>query len=318
MHPDRFLEILSTHNQETKLSPLSIPLWNSPDQYWISRNIDFKEWSSVDSAPVLWITGPPQCRLHQIASHIMDRLNATTSNTSRSILYFFAGKQSSTHSAIQAFLRQFLLGVPGPRQKEAITEFLRTVVDAVPGKKEWKREPKNRRLAPTTIPELLNSAEDDVLWKAFQNVLEIEQGLELLIVVDDITHEMKEFIRSLLSLVNYLLARQWKVKALLTSLPESKMKPQLPNQVICIEYDAERKGSTVTAQPIQYVKLMKCCIQPIFKLFDLRIHATKRLQVNIKALWSGSGRTSSTANGLAQSVLIFFIFKGNRGVGKAL
>jgi len=243
VHPDRFLEILSKHNQETKLSPLSIPHWNSPDQYWISRNIDFKEWSSVDSAPVLWISGPPQCRLHQIASHIIDRPNTTTSNT-RLVLYFFAAKQSSAHSVVLAFLRQFLLSVPGPRQKEVITKFLHIIVDTAFGIEESTRKPKRSCLIPATIPELLNVAADNVLWKAFQNVLDIERGLDLLIVVD-VTHEMKKYIGSLLSLVNHLLARQLKVKALLTSLPESEIKAQLQDQVICIEYDAERKGSTV-------------------------------------------------------------------------
>jgi hypothetical protein len=168
-----------------------------------------------------------------------------TSDSPRSVLYFFAGMQSSAHSAVLAFLRQFLLGVPGPRQKEAITEFLRTIVDALPGIKESTRKPNHSHLVPATIPEFLNTTADAVLWKAFQNVLEIERGLDLLIVVDNVTHEMREFIGSLLLLVNHLLARQLKVKALLTSLPESEMKAQLRNRVICIEHDAERKGSTV-------------------------------------------------------------------------
>lgn len=252
MTPNQFLQMLpaADHDQERYKSTIP-PFDNSqPKFYWILKNMDYDHWRSSDRSQVLWLCGPPECRIRDVSSHIVD-LVEKDSEAQHAVIYFFCsaavGLRSVAPIFAQALLRQIINRFPPQKQMEANSAFLRTLVDKISEKR------------PGTNPELPFRAGDHLskkiskildvsgseIWDALKAVLRFERRQAIFLIIDGldkIRHQKDEFIRELLAFIRHLQETFCTVKAMLTSRPQADIKVIL-GRLPRIEYDKERKSS---------------------------------------------------------------------------
>jgi hypothetical protein len=217
--------------------------------------MDYKHWRSIHSQG-LWLAGPPERNLDQVASHIIDLERSRTSITQHYVLFFFcvtAGRQKPiTKALVSALLQQLILSAPALQQKSIIATFLRVLFDAIPN---------------TTVNTVLSGLEGAPLNRIIQNIWDITAGTnsleglktvleleqldiqELSIIIhgldrpsgiqSDMTNSAS--IREVCAFIVHLHERPGKVAILLTSRPQDEVKVLLKG-VPSIEYDKERKG----------------------------------------------------------------------------
>jgi hypothetical protein len=237
-------EQLKADNKD--LPSLSSFHWEDPKLYWVAKNIDFTQWCSSQAPCALLISGPSQCGIDEIASHLIGQSKLAAPNPTHSVvLHFFcsmkaAGEQSV--SAFKAFISQVLCSATSrePSEQNAVIDALRGVLRTI------VVDPRinNQGLKPTTILELLSQAPQKLLWDALQRFLDTDQVRALTIVfvgLDKPTPQNEGFIEGVYSLIKHLLKRPTKCKVLLTCKAESGIKEKFPG-ITHIEYDVERNG----------------------------------------------------------------------------
>jgi hypothetical protein len=225
--------------------------FDDPGLYWIFRNMDFDQWKS-DRSEALWLSAPPEHKLHQVASHIVD-LAKDPSNPQHCVLYFFcsaaAGKRLGS-VVFGTFLHQLVRRLDYSQRAPIIAVFLRTLLnaylardDVLKGKRWWRENYTPNQI----IEKVVASSLGKETVEALKAVLELEQLdiRELSIIIDGLdkaieNHET-EFIQDLCALIFHVQRKPWRVKVLLTSRPQDDLKRWLKG-LRCIEYDKERKG----------------------------------------------------------------------------
>jgi hypothetical protein len=215
--------------------------------------MDFKHWESV-SSDVLWLTGPSELNLRQIASHIVDL--AKNDEPQNYILYFFCmsvvGKKSTATSFVGGLLRQLVQRVQLRDKSSVIAEFLGTLLDGVVTKEQgphenlWRFEESPDEM----IRKIVDRSAGSEHLGALKVVLELKQVdiKELSIVVaelDRVTeYHTGDFVTELRSFIAHLQSRLDKVKVLFTSRPQTGLMHLLQG-LPSIEHGKEIKGSTI-------------------------------------------------------------------------
>jgi len=245
---DRFFQILSAVNQEEHEATMPSMDCDQPEFYWIFRNIDFAQWKSASCSQALWLSGPPECRIHQVSSSIVNRAKESALTKEHCVLHFFCSTTVREKSVVSVFVQTLLYQIicSSPMDKKLIIRnFLKTLVEIIlekEGASNW--EPARFEGSPEILLKRILNASADGLWTALKAVLSDDPGRELLIVVDGldkVQHQKCEFSKAIREFVAHLLERTSKVKALLTSRPQAEIKEVLEG-LPCIEYDKERKG----------------------------------------------------------------------------
>jgi ankyrin repeat domain-containing protein 50 len=250
---DLFLPMLSVVDQEKHKSTIPPLDYEHPMFCWIFKNIDFVQWNSASCPEVLWLSGPPKRNIHQVSSYIVDREKNRALDTQHLVLYFFCSAAARKRSIITAFVHTLLYQIvccsPTDRGILIVRSFLHSLLDGTLEKKEdpnWKQIFKEGDTLDSSIKKILN-APANALWTALVAVLSEEQQRDLWVVVDGldkVEHQYGEFIRGVREFVANLLNRTLKFKALLTSRPQAEIK-EVFNEVLCIEYNKERKGLAI-------------------------------------------------------------------------
>jgi len=259
---DQFRRVLSAVDQEEHKSTIPSLDCEQPNFYWIFRNMDFEQWRSANCSQVLWLSGPPQCNIHQVSSYVVDLVKNKASETQHSVLYFFcstASREASMEKSIvtifvHAILYQIIYCPPLDKKLSVVRNFLHTLIDAIFRSKQTPNPvppPFEEKESPdTTIKKILNAPANE-LWDALETILAAEQRRELLIVIDGLDkakHQKVEFTKGVRELITRLREGTLMVKALLTSRPQAEIKEVL-NGLPHIEYDKERKGSIASSVP---------------------------------------------------------------------
>ncbi|KAH0556424.1 hypothetical protein GP486_005657 [Trichoglossum hirsutum] len=253
--PDQVLQMLSTVDQEKHRSMIPPLDCDQPDYYWIFRNIDFKQWDSSSSSKVLWLSGPPKCDLNRVSSYIVDLTKSEASETQHYVLYFFCSTVASGVEIATTFIHTLLYQAVcySPMDKKSV---LRIFLDALIGEM-LKREPDNKShqhpkmedSPGATMKKILNAPINE-LWSALKIALTSERVQELSIIIDgldNVESRYVNFIGQIREFIADLQESNLKVKALLTSKPQPKIK-EILNGLPCIEYDKERKECLASLQ----------------------------------------------------------------------
>jgi len=250
---DELLQILSTVDQEQYKSRMPSLSVNQPNFYWILKNADLEDWLSDTCSRVLWLSGPPKCNIDQVSSYVVDVEKKKSSETQHSVLYFFCST-TDTKKPIVTFAHSLfyqILCYSSPSDKARIVRtFLHSLRDEILGKERTSTTQLlefKERDSPSAIIKKLLDAETNGLWRALRAVLDSAHSRGLSLVIDGldrVKRQKVEFIREVRELVEHLQGRILRVKALLTSQPETEIKEVLDG-LPCIEYDKERKGSAI-------------------------------------------------------------------------
>jgi hypothetical protein len=251
---DRFLPMLSVVDQEKHQSTIPSLNYDQPKSFWIFRNMDFRQWSTASCPQVLWLSGPPECDIHQVSSYIVDQEKNRASKTQYFVLYFFCSTAARKEPIIVIFIHTLLDQIircsPENKRILVVRRFLHSLLEGAFKKgraPNWERRGFNEKDSPDTNIEKILNAPADELWAALEAVLGDEEQRGLSVVVDGldkVEHQQGELIRGVRAFVKHLQQRTSKVKILLTSRPLAEIK-ELFDGLPCIEHDRERKGSSV-------------------------------------------------------------------------
>ncbi|UPL00291.1 hypothetical protein LCI18_011225 [Fusarium solani-melongenae] len=261
-----FLQMLSTQDPEQHTSRVSVD-FNQPRFHWIFKNLDFKHWVQSSHSQVLWLSGPPECSLYEVSSHIVQPDNAIL-RPPRCILYFSCSllvKEKEITARLVHRLVHQLICWSSTQKMSIIKAFLYTLREKLVKRREQHSERREKTLKlrektsewhhqfdtsfkeddppHATIEQMLEAASANDHWAALQAALDIEQESEMLIVIDgldDVQDHKNDFLHSVGEFVRYLLGRTPKTKVLLTSGPRPDGKVVFP-EFPCIKYDKERK-----------------------------------------------------------------------------
>jgi ankyrin repeat domain-containing protein 50 len=216
--------------------------------------MDFRQWNTARCPQVLWLSGPPECDIHQVSSYIVDQEKNRTSKTQYFVLYFFFSTATRKKSIIVIFIHTILDQIVrcSPTNKKILTvrRFLHSLLEGAFKKgstPNWERRGFNEKDSPDTNIEKILNAPANELWAALEAVLGDEEHRGLSVVVDGldkVEHQRDELIRGVRVFVEHLQQQTSKVKILLTSRPLAEIK-ELFDGLPCIEHDRERKGSSV-------------------------------------------------------------------------
>jgi hypothetical protein len=251
---DRFLPMLSMVDQEKHRSTIPSLNYDQPKLFWIFRNMDFRKWSTAGCPQVLWLSGPPECDIHQVSSYIVDQEKNRTSKTQYFVLYFFCSTAAWEEPIIVIFIHTLLDQIvrcsPENKRVLIVRRFLHSLLEGTFKRgrtPNWERGDFNEKDSPDTNIKTILNAPANELWAALEAVLGDEEQRGLSIVVDGldkVQHQRGELIRGVRAFVKHLQQRTSNVRILLTSRPLAEIK-DLFDGLPCIEHDRERKGLLV-------------------------------------------------------------------------
>ena len=250
MDLDQFLPMLSAVDQEKHISTIPLLDRNHPGFYWIFRNVDYAQWN--DSCfQVLWLSGPPECNIHQVSSYVVGQEKDTALKTGCLVLYFFCSattrRRSIAKDFVHTLLGQILYCSQVDERTSIIRGFLRSLLDEfskMGAVRNWiERGFKEENSSQENIQKLLNGPVNELLT-ALGTVLSDEERRSLVVVdeLDKIEHDRGEFVKEVHAFVKHIRGKNRKAKILLTSRPLDEIRDTfdgLPR----IEHDRERKGS---------------------------------------------------------------------------
>lgn len=265
LHP--FLQMLSAMDQEQHTPKVSAGI-NQPKFHWVFKNLDFEHWVQSSHSEVLWLSGPPECSLDEVSSHVVQQGNAIFT-APRCVLYFFCSspvnEKVPAARLIRGLLNQ-LICWSSTQNMSIIQAFLYTLREKLVERREKDTERRERTLKQrekisewdhqfdtsfkdgdppqTTIQQMLDRASANEHWAALQAALDVEQESEMLIVIDglDGVQDYKyDFLNKVHEFIQHILRRTPKTKVLLTSRPRADLEAAF-SDLPCIEYDKERKG----------------------------------------------------------------------------
>ena len=246
---DQFLPMLSVVDQEKHISTIPPLDRDHPMFYWIFKNIDFARWNSAKRSRVLWLSGLPERKIHQVSSYIVGQEKNTALKTEHFVLYFFfstvAGRTSSVAYFVHTLLKQMVCCLPLDKGILIIRSFLHSLLERFKEAPELREQGfKAKDLSGENIRKILDAPANELLT-ALMVALGDDEQRSLSVVVDGldkVEHQRDGFIKGLRAFVEHL---QQRVKILLTSRPQTDIKEAFDG-LLCIEYDKERKGLVVT------------------------------------------------------------------------
>ncbi|KAF8542374.1 hypothetical protein BDD12DRAFT_876727 [Trichophaea hybrida] len=255
---DKILEMIGPQTEKSVFLGLLPPMTNQdehistvnpddPKLYWIFQDIDFKDWlegfhtigEATDSSQVLWIFGPPNRGITEVASHIV---GLTKGNASGAGFYFFCSmleRETSVATTFTTSVLHHILNSSGDNQARSIvTTFLSTLLHIILERNHWHfREEDSSAI---TVEKILNASFGGELLRALtEAVVKIETIPDTPLIIDGIDKLGKEGAQFLQRFCSQAIISP-KFKALLTCRPDPHIK-EIVDGVLCIEYDKERQ-----------------------------------------------------------------------------
>ncbi|KAF8539940.1 hypothetical protein BDD12DRAFT_881439 [Trichophaea hybrida] len=223
-------------NQDEHISPVNP---NDPKLYWIFQDIDYKDWVSTGSSQVLWIFGPPDRGITEVASHFV---GITKGNASGAVFYFFCSmleKETSVATTFTTSVLHHILNSSGDNQaRSIITTFLSTLLHMI--LKRDQRHFLEEDSSVITVKDILNASLGRELLSALtETVVKIETIPDTPLIIDGIDKLGKEGAQFLEKFCSQAIVSP-KFKALLTCRPDPYIK-EIVDGMLCIEYDKERQ-----------------------------------------------------------------------------
>jgi len=223
-------------NQDEHISPVNP---DDPKLYWIFQDIDFKDWES-DGSQVLWIFGPPDHGITEVASHTV---GLNKGNASGDVFYFFCSMLETETSVATTFttsvLHHILNGLGDNQAKSIVTTFLSTLLHKILERDRCHFREEHSSVI--TVKKILETSSGRELLRALtETVVKMETIPDTPMIIDGIDKLGKEGAQFLEKFCSHAIVSP-KFKALLTCRTDPHIK-EIVDGVLCIEYDKERQG----------------------------------------------------------------------------
>ncbi|KAF8248602.1 hypothetical protein K440DRAFT_599937, partial [Wilcoxina mikolae CBS 423.85] len=224
------LSVIDQDQYRSRISPFDR---NKPENFWISKNIDFTQWESANAPGVLLLCAPQGHGTTEVCSHIVHLAMEMASWANCPVLYFFCSSAPNAQrsSILTHTLLYQIVCLSGASMANSIaTAFLSTLVWA----HFQQRALGFREDDPLdmTMKKILD-ASDYVLIQALVEVIRNTGIRKLSIIIDDLWQDITGWF------VQYVMEVVPEWKALVTSRHNSLNR--IPDRLLCIEYDKERK-----------------------------------------------------------------------------
>ncbi|KAF8542351.1 hypothetical protein BDD12DRAFT_876657 [Trichophaea hybrida] len=121
---------LSVIDQDAYLSTISPFNRNNPENFWISKNIDFMQWELANDSRALLLSAPPGHGTTEVCSHVIDLAQRKASQTNSCVLYFFsstAAKARRLTVFTHTLLRQIVCCSSDQKANSIAVAFLSTL-----------------------------------------------------------------------------------------------------------------------------------------------------------------------------------------------
>jgi hypothetical protein len=255
MDPDQFLETLLVADQTAPRPRVKPGDLDHERFYWIFKNLDYDRWFAQDSG-VLLLSGPANCYLDHVSSHILGLVEEGHFGKDRIPLNFFSpdwatrgnkpskirrDRKVAATIFVHTLLHQFITAAVSEKSRiSAASGFLYHLLDSLDDTELLPRFKLTIWENPLAVIRKLLDMPDKVLYDGLERVLEGEEALAIVVNVSDIMGGREsDFITSLCALIRRLSERTPGLKVLLTS--PSAM-PLGGPPYMEIQYDKERRG----------------------------------------------------------------------------
>ncbi|KAF8535276.1 hypothetical protein BDD12DRAFT_893473 [Trichophaea hybrida] len=226
----RQLSVVDQDKHRSTISPFSR---DEPENFWISKNIDFTQWESAHDSRALLLSAPAGHGTTDVCSHIIDLAKASQTNSY--VLYFFSSTATEARRLTvftHTLLHQVVCCSNAEIQADSIaTTFLGTLL----GGHFQRRTQVFKEDDPpyTTIQKILDAPENELI-EALVEAIKTVGIHDLSIIVDGLSEGIARLV------VKHGMRATRKLKALFT-IDESPIYGKTLDRMTCIEYDKERK-----------------------------------------------------------------------------
>jgi hypothetical protein len=243
---------LSVFDQDKHRSTICDFDRDEPNYFWIAKNLDFVRWESDNDLRALLLSAPPGHGTTEVCSHFIDIAKGKDSQADGPVLYFFcssAPKVRRLTYLTHTLLHQIVCCSNTGKSNSIAVAFLSTLVDGHfhrrspdfsendPQETIVKKVLDNREAlakAEKTMVKKVLDAPDNELIEALAEALKKAGIRKLSIIVDGLWEGVDDWF------VRFIMHAAPQLKALLTSRPNSLQ--NIPDGILCIEYDKERQG----------------------------------------------------------------------------
>jgi hypothetical protein len=229
-------------NQDEHISEIKPIHRDDPKLYWIFHDMDFMDWESTNGSQVLWLFGPRDRGITEVASHLVGLANEKVSQTKGAVFYFFCSaaeiESSVATTFTSSFLRHILNGSGELQAKSIATTFVSTLLLKILYRDSSRFHKGDSSI--TNVKKILKASGGELLEALTEAIGDLKEIQYMSFIIDRIDRLGKEGV----SFVNRYLEKTKETpecKAFITSLLVSDIK-ELVNWLPCIEYDKERKG----------------------------------------------------------------------------
>ena len=298
----RRLSVVDQDKRRCKISPFNR---DEPENFWISRNIDFNQWELAHDSRVMLLSAPAGHGTTEVCSHVIDLAKATPTNNS--VLYFFSSTEAEArHLTVftHTLLHQIVCCSNVEKADCIAATFLGTLLD-----EHFQRSTQafNKNDKQDTSIEKILRAPDNVLIEALVEAIKIAEIPELSIIVDGLSEDIVRLV------VKHSMRAIRQLKALFT-IDESPKYAEKLDRMMCIEYDKERKGLHIGhSQPICSLTCQLECLRSL-QYDDTRYNkVSDEHHGSLEWLWNNSEYRQWSAS--ATSGLLYV--EGKPGSGKS-
>ena len=228
------MDQLSVVDQDQYRSTMPPFDFNNPNFFWITKNIDFAQWESVDTPRALFLSAPFGHGTTEVCSQIIELAKKKARETNGAALYFFcssAPQSRRSATLIHTLLCQIICSSSDGRTNSIAAGFLNALIGG-----HYQRSPDIREddSVDETVRKLLD-APDSELLEALAEAIKKAGIQELSIIVDG----LQENTGVASGIFELLSEASPKSKLLLTSQHPLE---RTPYGMASIEYGKERKG----------------------------------------------------------------------------
>jgi hypothetical protein len=259
MDLNQFLETLLVADQTVhrpKVEPCEL---DHPRFYWIFKNMDYDQWLAGGSE-VLLLSGPTNCTLGRVSSHILGLMEEGQFGENRIVLSFFFSPDGAARgnrrrrrrdsdptvtTFVHTLLHQFIsANVSGKIRGSPATDFLCHLLDSIENLELLERFESIDRDDTLAIIRKVLDIPDRILLQALSKVLEMEKDLGIVVnVSDNMGGQEGEFLTAISTFVRRLSKRALGIRVLLAcGLVDDPGMALGGMHCIKIQYDKERKG----------------------------------------------------------------------------
>lgn len=228
------MDQLSVVDQDQYRSTMPPFDFNNPNFFWITKNIDFAQWESVDTPRALFLSAPFGHGTTEVCSQIIELAKKKARETNGAALYFFcssAPQSQGSTTLIHSLLYQIIHSSSDEKTNPIAAGFLNCLIRG-----HIRRESDIRENDPLdeNVRKILDAPHNELL-EALVEAIKKAGIQELSIIVDglqennSIVSMLFELLREAIPKSTYLLTSQHPLE-------------RTPNGMTVIEYDKERNG----------------------------------------------------------------------------